>query len=211
VTEAQLETGSVATRYQWVNTVADYDTVGFNKYLKFDGVDDTLVTESINFTAGDKMTVVAGVRKPDDASFRMIFELSGNTDSSNGAFNGLSSYLYPNGTGGYFGSGVRGSTPVSYISTGAVYPAPISAIQTLLLNIAIDTQIIRINGTQAASGVADLGTGNFGDYPLYIGSRAGTSLPFNGNIYSLIIRGVQSTDAQIINAETYVNSKTGAY
>ena len=211
VTEAQLETGSVATRYQWVNTVADYDTVGFNKYLKFDGVDDTLVTGSINFTATDKMTVFAGVRKLIDVGIQMLYELSTNTDASVGSFASLPGYLFPGTAGAYFSSGVRGNTASSYLSTAASFPAPISAVQTQKLGISTDTNILRINGTQAASGVADLGTINYGNYPLYIGSRAGTSLPFNGHLYSLIVRGAQSTDAQIVSAESYVNSKTGAY
>jgi hypothetical protein len=67
------------------------------------------------------------------------------------------------------------------------------------------------NGVAGTSGTGDKGAGNFGNYPLYIGSRAGTSLPFNGNLYSLIIRGAQSTDAQIAATESYSNSKTGAY
>jgi hypothetical protein len=67
------------------------------------------------------------------------------------------------------------------------------------------------NAVDGTSSTADKGTGNFGNYPLYIGRRGGTSSPFNGHLYSLIIRGAQSTDAQIVSAETYVNSKTGAY
>ena len=38
----QLEIGTTASNYQMVNTSTDYDTVGFKKYLKFDGVDDYL-------------------------------------------------------------------------------------------------------------------------------------------------------------------------
>lgn len=37
-----FEYGPVATRYQRVNTATDYDTAGFPRYLKFDGVDDYL-------------------------------------------------------------------------------------------------------------------------------------------------------------------------
>jgi hypothetical protein len=59
VTEAQLETGSVATRYQWVNTVADYDTVGFNKYLKFDGVDDNMAI--VNVSIAQPFQVFLGI------------------------------------------------------------------------------------------------------------------------------------------------------
>lgn len=42
MSQAQLEAGPTATRYQRVNTVTNYDTVGFPYYLKFDVVDDSL-------------------------------------------------------------------------------------------------------------------------------------------------------------------------
>jgi hypothetical protein len=70
---------------------------------------------------------------------------------------------------------------------------------------------MRINNAQVGQGTADQGTGNYGNYPLFIGRRGGTTLPFNGHIYQLVIRGAQSTDAQIVSAETFVNSRTGAY
>lgn len=44
-----------------------------------------------------------------------------------------------------------------------------------------------------------------------IGSRGGTSLRFNGRLYSLIVRGAQSTTNEIINSERWVNTKTKAY
>jgi len=52
---------------------------------------------------------------------------------------------------------------------------------------------------------------NFANAPLFIGARAGTSLWFNGRIYSLIGRGAQSTTDQITQTETWVNNKTRAY
>ena len=61
----------------------------------------------------------------------------------------------------------------------------------------------------AGSGAAVLPNINFGNYPIYIGSRAGTSLFFNGRMYGLIIRGAQSTAAQITSGESYENTKAG--
>lgn len=43
---SQLEYGPTATTYQRVNTATDYDTAGFPKYLKFDGVDDAMTISS---------------------------------------------------------------------------------------------------------------------------------------------------------------------
>ena len=78
-------------------------------------------------------------------------------------------------------------------------------------DIAGDAAILRINGTQAASSTADQGTGTYGNYPLFIGRRAGTSLPFNGHLYQLIVRGAQSSLPQVQAGEKWTNNRTGAY
>lgn len=170
-------------------------------YLLFDGVDDALATSSIDFTATDKMTVFAGVRKLSDAARGVLVELT-------------------TGTANRFGIDAPGAVLNNYllISSGslavavsAAVAAPNTDVLTGICDISGDRLIFRRNGTQVESSVADQGTGNYANAALYIGSRAGTSLPFNGHLYSLIVRGAQSTDAQIVSAETYVNSKTSAY
>jgi hypothetical protein len=191
--------------YQRVNTATDYDAdpAKFPAYLKFDGVDDGMVTNSINFTATDKMTVFAGVRKLSDAG-ATIFELS--ADISSGLNNG--------------GSAAFVNAGYSYQSKGTIranaeqltgYAAPLTSILAGIGDISGDRATLRINGTQAASSTADQGTGNYGNYPLYIGRRGGTTLPFNGHLYSLIVRGAQTTDTRIAQTERWVNKKTGAY
>ena len=67
----------------------------------------------------------------------------------------------------------------------------------------------RINGAYLApvTSSGSAGTGNFGNYPLYIGRRGGTSFPFNGHIYSLVVRGALTAD--LAPVETYVADKTG--
>ena len=177
-------------------------------YLYFDGVDDALATSAINFTATDKMTVFAGVRKL-IAQNAIVVESSANYSANAGSFIASSGIA----SGHFFG--MRGTAPASYSST---FTAPQTSVQTLALDIgaaAIATELKpRINGsipTLVISSAGPAGTGNFGNYPLYIGSRAGTTSPFNGHIYSLIVRGAESTTTQIVSTETYVNSKTGAY
>jgi hypothetical protein len=96
-------------------------------------------------------------------------------------------------------------------AVGTPFTAPLTSVLTGVSSIASDVNILRVNSTQADSDTGDQGTGNFGNYPLYIGRRGGTSLPFNGNLYSLIVRGAQSSDYQIAATENYVNSKTGAF
>jgi hypothetical protein len=176
-------------------------------YLFFDGIDDSLATASIDFTSTDKMTVFAGVRKLSDATaYAMVAELSAISSSNNGAFG-----ITAPGNSGNYGFSTRGTLSSDLFTTAGSYPAPVTSVMSARGAIATDTNKIRINGVEVKSGAADQGTGNYGNYPLYIGRRAGTSLPFNGHLYSLIVRGAQSSDSQIVNAENYVNSKTGAF
>lgn len=177
-------------------------------YLSFDGTDDGMATPSINFTGTDKMTLWAGVRKLSDAGSAVVCELSANPGLNVGAFS-----LFAPLTGApIFALSLRGSTDgtVSAITPDS-FPSPITAVLTGIGAISTDTCILRVNGTQAASNTADQGTGNFGNYPLYIGRRNNTSLPFNGRFYGLIVRGAESTAAQIAQTEQYMNGRTRAY
>ena len=174
-------------------------------YLKFGGVDDALATASIDFTATDKMTVVAGVRKLSDATTGAICELSSAWATNAGSF---ALFASPSSAAAY---GHRSNGTLNSASDSITFSAPITNVITQTSAISGDSLVGRVNGTQTTTSASDQGTGNYGNYPLYIGSRGGTSLPFNGHLYSLIVRGAQSTDAQIVSAETYVNSKTGAY
>lgn len=197
--------------YQRVNTSTDYDTAGFPLYLKTDGVDDWMQTNSINFTSTDKMTVWAGVRKLSDVARGMFVELS--TSPTTNFFN-----LEASGptAGANYGALLAGSSVTSV--NGTTFAAPITngiAVQYDIAKATRETELLmRVNGTIPTltyANAADAGTGNFGNYPLYLFRRGGTSLPFNGRMYGLIVRGAQSTGTQISNGEKYINSKTKAF
>ena len=66
-----------------------------------------------------------------------------------------------------------------------------------------------INGVDGVDGTDTKGTGNFGNYPIYIGRRGGTSLPFNGHIYSLIGVGRLATVGEIAAIEKELAKRTG--
>ncbi len=200
--------------YQRVTTSTDYDTAGFPMYLRFDGVDDYLSTGSIDFTATDKMTVLAGVRKLSDAAtFGVVAELSDAMPTNAGSF----AFYAPGSTAGTYAIGVRGTTLQSWGDETA-YTAPLTNVNSYSLALSGANRSAQIAPKVNASTVtlvrgfdsASIG-GVFGNYPLYIGRRGGTSLPFNGRLYGLVIRGALSDANQIANAERFMNSKTGAY
>jgi hypothetical protein len=168
-------------------------------------------TGSINFTATDKMTVWAGVRKLSDAVDGMLCELS-TTFSTSGAFyftvpesSALISYAFLSRGTAAASSAQRASTVLS------AYPAPITNVLAATGNIAGDLSTIRVNGVAGTNATGDQGSGNYGNYPLFIGARANTSVFFNGWLTSLIVRGAQSTQSQIEATESWVNGKTGAF
>jgi hypothetical protein len=207
IRKAQFELGSTATAYQRVGSTYDVTEAGKADlyHLVFDGTDDWLVTPTI--TPGtDKVQVFAGVRKLSDAAIGQIVELSADPNANIGSFWLLSRTVVGNYS--FASRGQAGS--ISNAASPTNYPAPITNTLTGIGDISGDNATLRVNGTQVAQGSGDQGTGNFLAYPLYIGRRGGTSLPFNGHLYSLIVRFGANLDAGTIEStEGYVAGKTG--
>lgn len=206
----QAETGPTATRYQRVTTATDYDSVGFPHYLKFDGVDDFMVTGNIDFTGTDKMTVWAGVRQL-VASTGAVVELGATGGNAAGGFG----FLY-GGTGANHTLATHGGTAaVNRACAIPTTPTPYvvaCAFDHALSGVANEIAP-RQNGVVPATTDtgADSGIGNYGNAAIYIGSRGGSSLRLNGHLNQLIIRGALTDAGRITSGETYTNSKTGAY
>ena len=208
---AQVDDSSTATDYQKVTSqyVVTETGVPSVHYLAFDGVDDAMATPSIDFSASDEMSVFAGVRKLSDASVQMLYELSATASSNAGAVQSAPGYLGTFGNvGPYWHSVSKGTKGVTAVSP-ATFPAPATAVQSQLAKISSDTATLRIDGTQVATSAADQGTGNYGNFPLYIGARATTSNYFNGHLYGLTLRGALSDDPTVAKAEKLVAKKTG--
>jgi hypothetical protein len=192
--------------YQSVVTSSSYDTVGFPQYLKYNGSSSALSTASINFTATAQMSVFSGLRKLSDAAAGYAIELSVNSTSNSGAF-----YLSaPDSAAANFGAGSGGTTFVSGASASS-FLAPTTQTTQILANISAPSLNLYLNNASVLSSTSTQGTGNYGNYAMYFGRRAGTSAPFNGQEYQTIIVGKTLTATQIANTETYVNSKTKAY
>jgi len=186
--------------YQRVNTSTDYDAdpAKFPAYLSFDGVDDALQTGNIDFTSTDKMTVWAGVTKLSDAAFAAIV--------STGIISAVPGFYLGNSIGGQnFVSRGRGSV-LGATTTASGYAAPNTSILTGIFDISGSKSNLRVNGALTTNS-SSLGTGNFSNSPMYIGASDGTSSYFKGRLYSLIVRGAQSSLSQIEATELYTKQK----
>jgi hypothetical protein len=201
---ASQAAGLIGPTYQRVVDAATYDAVGFLPYLQFDGIDDSMSTGSIDFSAGDKVTLWAGVRKLSDANTGTVAQLSPSTSTNNGVFG-----LYvPFNTGASADNAwiSKGTTRITVNSPVNIGPA--TSVFTGVGNISAPLAQLRQNAIQVATSSASQGTGNFGNFALNIGEGAGF---LNGWLSSLIVRGAQSTQSQIEATESWVNGKTGAY
>jgi hypothetical protein len=204
----QYEIAASATPYQRVNTASDYDAVGFPHFLKFDGIDDSLSTGSINFTSTDKMSVFAGTLI-NTLSTQMLNEFGAGGGAESGSYY-VAVDAVTGGTG--YNAVSHGSALLAANQGAKSSPTAVGVrnVVTALFNISGDLSIVRKNAAAGVNGIGDQGTGNFANKALNIGARNnGASLFFNGHIYSLIVRGAQSTDAEITSTEKFIAGKTG--
>ena len=176
-------------------------------YLAFDGADDFLQTANIDFTATDKMSLFVGVTKLADSA-QIIAELSSSISTNTSSF-----YLVSGTDGGGNGytSFARGSANVvpSQTALHFTYPAPDVAVLSVKHDISGDLSSMRRNGVIGINGLADKGTGNFGNYPLFIGRRAGTDFSFTGHLYGLIGIGKLASDNETLAIEKELAKQVG--
>jgi len=211
VQQVQLETGSTATAYQRVTTGFDVTEAGVASmsYVSFDGTDDGMLTGNI-VPGIDKAQVFAGVRKLSDVTQGIIVESSADFNANAGTF--VSATGTNGAPGPNYHSSSRGNAPAAAnqaANSAALFAAPITNVVTATHDIPADLSAMRVNGAASGTnGTGEQGTGNFLTYPLYIGRRGGSSLPFNGQIFSLIVRfGTNLPAATITQAETWVGAR----
>lgn len=174
-------------------------------YLAFDGVDDFLQTNNIDFTATDKVGLFAGLRKLSDVT-GMLMELSATADSNPNSF-----YLaapLANGSAFRFYTKAAASTSAVAVPMNDA-PSPISCVTTVKSAMVNGGDITLKVNQQSYATKNTTAIGNYGNYPLYIGRRGGTSLPFNGHLYSLIGIGRLTTDVETASIEKLIAKNTG--
>lgn len=187
--------------YQRVNTSTDYDTDGFIHYLKFDGTDDSFVTPSIDFSVAESIALWTGQTKSSDAATGAISELS--TTSSAGTFSVFAATNYT------FRS--RGSVTVDATTASASFAAPYSGVLVGRGSTLLDVCELRANGSLVVANGADQGTSGYINAAVYIGRRGGASLPLNGRLTSLTVRGTTTptSDLFIRQMEQYAARLAG--
>ena len=167
-----------------------------------------LVTPSIDFTATAQMTACVGLHVTDSGSAGVALELGADVNSVNGSF--------------LFGAPSSASDHSLYLRGTSTIRAAVNNVVdgddiiTGLFDISQTTKeleliprlnYVQLTGSQITWTGTDSGTGNFGNLPLYIGSRSGITTPYGGKIYQIIVRGAASTSNQIYQTEAWTDAK----
>ena len=195
--------------YQRVVDANTYDTAGFPLYLRFDGVDDWLQTASVDFSGTDKLFATAALRKLSDSGAGVVIELSAVSNSNNGSF----ALLAPSGATASAAAFLRGDTALA-ATTAYRLASPLSCVLSGVFDIgsaAGSESKIRVNGAWGTPSGTDVGGGNFGSYPIYIGRRGGSSSPFNGRLWGVVMCGASTPGATIAKVERLLNQKARIY
>jgi hypothetical protein len=173
-------------------------------YWELDGLDDSLTSDAaVNLGAYGALTVCIGLRKETDISSQTVIELSVAANTNPGSF-----YLRaPTGGLSNLQSGLSGASAVS--SATPANTAPDTAVISLLYDLAVPTNTIRRNSVQISTTAAATGGGAFGNYSYYVGRRAGSSLPFTGRVYQIVIAAGLLTGSDLTNLERFVGSRMG--
>lgn len=161
--------------------------------------DDFLQCAALGLNAADEVTVFAVVHKTSDAAAGVVCELTNNTSNF--------SMFGPSSAAANFGWRARGSGVGAVIN--GTFAAPVSAVLVGTAKISTDTSVLRVNGVEVATSAADQGTGNFGNFGLFIGRRDGSSLPFAGNIYVIGVANRVFTASEILALEAAGNAMIG--
>lgn len=191
--------------YQRVDDANTYDTVFFPPYLASDGVDDWMMTSSIDFSGASRAIVVAAARKLNDNLANTLLELGPTVNSNPGSFAlfGPISAASPGWALRY--AGATPSQTINVLSAG-----PVSAL--LSARIALDGAGASLSANGITGSNASVsGGGNLGNYALYLFRRAGSTLPFKGRFYGLTIRGGVTSDSQLAAIGKLLNQKAKVF
>lgn len=188
-------------RYQngLVSKRPTYVSGGLYGMIDYDGNDDTFATSSISF-GSDSVTYISALHKDLSSSTQISCELS---LSSSSGYSGAFRTLVDDGSGGLrFGS--RGDGGVSQAI--ATFGTSSMGIVTGYAKISADLCRVRINNLSEQQAGADQGNGNYGNWPLFFGARAGTSLYFNGQeafvfIINRLLSATELTNVAKISAK----------
>ncbi|WP_294348526.1 hypothetical protein [Prosthecochloris sp.] len=176
--------------YDWQNFPMYFAFNGTNQYLKVTGmqpeVDEVFVSAAMRTSCAEEHRILAAYGWMSQGSFQFYSRMPGGN--------------------GFASKGDIGRYAIEYDTV-----SPSSMVMTGLAKISDDVVLLRINGQQQVENTDDQGVGNYNNYKLYIGSRNGTSMFYNGRLYGFLLVFDNPTDTIITTIERELNRKAKIY
>lgn len=200
----QIETASAPSAYQQVKSAFEITETGVSSLcnLHFDGVDDRLLTGTLDLSHTSQMTVIAGVEKLSDPTARGTV--------INFVDNGFRNFSLevPRPTVGstrWLHSGASTSREVEHLLQVGE-----RALYTGLSDLDAPHLVLRANGAQVGQDMSLTGGGPFRSGPICIGDYVTPSgRRFHGRLYGLIVIDRWLTPTEIASAEAWMARKQG--
>lgn len=167
----------------------------------FDGAGSYLKTNNIDLSTVNIMSFITSLARSNSVFNSIVFEFSQSTETNNGSFSLASS----------FSNGIVTYNSISKGTISASLSGDTDKLNSVInskLNIAASLIDMEVNGISYQSS-ASQGTGNYSLKPLYIGSRAGTSLHFKGDIYSLLGVSRELTSIELLQFKNDARNAVG--
>jgi hypothetical protein len=186
-------------------------TAGGLYWLEFDGSNDFLQTAAFALNATGTTATLTYSSRVTGSATGVMFELNSNYNSAPGA---LGAFVN-DGAVGRTGAGVRGSVASAgcYLDQALNASAVVSHLYDTAAASAVDAVVSRLNGTQQAP-VSPYGGAPGGQtfslaYNLFIGARAGVSLPTGMRFYGAVLLGRKASAQEIKDSELWLATKAG--
>jgi hypothetical protein len=179
-----------------------------NPNLTFSGSYTQLVTRPIDFTATAQMMVGVGLHVVGSASAAAAIELGSDVNSVNGSF----LFGAPSSTADH-SLYLRGTSTIAARVDNIVDGDDIIlglfdiSQATKELELIPRLNRVQLSGSDITWTGTTAGTGNFGNLPLFMGARSGGSLPFQGKIYQVIVRGALTNASDVSQTENLIDAK----
>lgn len=177
--------------------------------VQFDGTNDTLATASVDLTERWGLTVYAAFQAQGSASSQVMCEFSSNVNTGANRGFGLFRETPDSAVFTHSGAGAHSYQTDGLLGTTKhIVRATANRLRrmTEVSPLALDGSVRAYNALSVTTASAN-NINSYGNQPLYIGSRAGTSLFLNGYLAELIVYGREHSQNEARVIEQYLANK----
>lgn len=172
-------------------------------YLAFDGVDDKLLSTSIDFSGTNEATLAVAFSRTNDAAAGYIFSHSAEVNTQPGV-----SISSPTFTAPSIGL-VSVGTSLTLALQNPAQAAGIPVVALGQTKISTDKNILQVNAVQVASAGIDQGSGNYANVVANVGSVPSGGAYFNGKLYGVVYLSRNETAQEQSDTNQYLAAKSG--